>query len=300
MIRKILWILLLLLIAFTAFANGFPEDLNFSLPGESAELITTENSGVQDYWYHDLSLKILFVAIFSTAGLLITWTKRHAFRKPVLIITTVVQGFLLGGYLCPSRAIQNVILKYDTAYLIMFLVPIVITLFFGRIYCGYACPFGALQELLHVKKLRYKLPEKLDKSLRYLKYILMIAAVAITIITGKLIGESAPFKPLFVFSGTLIAIMITVVFAILSVFLFRPFCTYLCPYGALMAIVSKFRLVKINKDESCASCNLCVKKCPTGAMGEPGKINGECIMCGECCDSCPKDSFVYNVGGAGK
>lgn len=127
-----------------------------------------------------------------------------------------------------------------------------------------------------------------------------MAAVAVTIITGKLVGESAPFKPLFVFSGTAAAIAVTVVFAALSVFLFRPFCTYLCPYGALMALVSKIKLFRLKKDESCINCSLCVRNCPTGAMKEPGIINGECIMCGECCDSCPKDSFIYNVGGAEK
>ena len=300
-IRKTVLIFLIIVTALLIFAGGFPEDLDFSLPGENQEMANLNGgSDGQEYWYHDTPLKIFFVAVFTTAGFIIIWTKKLVFRKPLLIASTIVQGFLLGAYLCPSRAVQNVILKYDTAYLIMFLVPIVTTFLFGRVYCGYACPFGAVQELLHVKRLRYKLPIKLDGLLRYIKYVLLVLAVSLTVATGRIVGGDAPFKPLFIFSGTLVAILMTVAFGILSVFVYRPFCSYLCPYGALMSLVSKFRLIRIKREETCVDCKLCVKKCPVGAMKEPGLGSGECIMCGDCCEVCPKDSLNVCYGGVDK
>ena len=67
-------------------------------------------------------------------------------------------GFVMGGFLCPTSTVRNVIPRFSTGYLLLFLVPVVLSLVMGRVFCGYICPFGAAQELLHVRKLAVKIP----------------------------------------------------------------------------------------------------------------------------------------------
>lgn len=77
------------------------------------------------------------------------------------------------------------------------------------------------------------------------------------------------FQSLFTFEIAVIGIGLTVVFAVLSLFIYRPFCKYFCPYGALMAIVSRFSIFKVKKEDSCVSCNLCLKNALWGLWKHP-------------------------------
>ncbi len=261
----------------------------------SVSLATEESKNLsQPYFTDSLSLKILLVLIFSTAAILIAWKRKFKYRKPFLITSTVILGFLMGGFLCPSLTIQNLIYRYETAYLILFLIPLVITFVFGRVYCGYVCPYGAIQELINVKNI--KIPKKADRYLKYIKYILLITLPVISIIVGYEFGFEAPFKTVFNFSFLLVPLIITIGFAFISIFSNRFFCRYICPYGALMGLISKISLFRLFKDEDCIKCGLCVKACPQGAMCSPGESKSECIMCGKCIEKCPKDCLKIKGG----
>jgi polyferredoxin len=248
----------------------------------------------QPYFTDSLSLKILLVLIFSTGAIIIAWKRKFKYRKPFLIISTVILGFLMGGFLCPSLTIQNLIYRYETAYLILFLIPLVITFVFGRVYCGYVCPYGAIQELINVKNI--KIPKKVDRYLKCIKYVLLITLPVISIIVGYEFGFEAPFKTVFNFSFLLVPMIITIGFAFISIFSNRFFCRYICPYGALMGLISKISIFKLFKDEDCIKCGLCVKACPQGAMCSPGESKSECIMCGKCIEKCPKDCLKIKGG----
>lgn len=293
--RRFFLIVLVIFFTYILFADSFPSDLDFNLPGSQTQI--QDQVQQSSYWKHDLLWKTLAVGGLSAIGIWISLRKAFKYRKVLMIVSIAILGFLFGGVLCPITTVQNVLFKYETAYLLMFLIPVIISFIFGRIYCGYVCPFGGVQELLYMKKYGKKVPYKTDKLLRYVKYIVLAIVVIAALSAGRVFSGSTPFKSLFTFEFAIIGILITTVFAILSIFIYRPFCKYLCPYGALMAFASRFSIFKVKKNDSCVNCNLCLKKCPMGAMETPGEVSDECIMCGECCCACPKNSLEIKSGG---
>ena len=288
---KIAVLIVSLLFSVGCLALEFPEGLEFSAPD-----IGASQKQASSYWLHDIAVKLVVVIAFSLASIGFVWFRLYGFRKWINIASIVILGFLLGGVLCPSNVIQNTIMKYNTAYLIMFLVPIILTLLLGRVYCGYVCPFGAIQELINTKKLRKKIPDKLDRKLKLIKYgILLIVGIG-TVITGRAVGSLSLLKPIFTFSGTLASIIGTVGVLAASVFYYRPFCRYLCPYGALMALLSRLSFYRIRTSSSCVKCKICERKCNMAAIVD-GSVGHECLLCGECIDVCPKGSLKINSGG---
>jgi len=271
------------------------EDKGFG-PASGTNLTNRVETVKNDFWFHDIFLKIITVAALIIASLLIFlfFRNKRWYRKLLMVSSVIIIGFIFGGFLCPVTAVQNVIIKFGTAYTILFSIPLISTLLFGRIYCSSVCPYGALSELLHIRKFAIRVPKKLDKILKYVKYGILIFLVLRIFLTGELIGDT-PFKALFTFGGETLNWIMTGVFLFLSLFIYRPFCRYFCPYGALMALISKISLFRLKKDEKCVSCRICEKTCQMDAMDEQAKANSECILCGECCQKCPKDSLSLST-----
>ena len=76
-----------------------------------------------------------------------------------------------------------------------------------------------------------------------------------------------------------------------SLLIERFFCRYLCPLGAVFAIVSKFRLFKIRKPrEHCGACRACTKRCSMGISLYRVNVvrSAECIDCMNCVEICPR------------
>jgi len=241
-----------------------------------------------DYFLHDQLTKLLLVLGFTGAGLAIVLLRRFALRRWLLIASVVVLGFVIGGVLCPISAVQNVILKVSTGYLLLFLVPTVAALFVGRLFCGYVCPFGALQEILHVKRFRQGIPARWMRVLRFVPYGILAYLVVRVLVTGVLTwDEATPFKAFFTFGGTPLTFGIGALFAALSIFVFRPFCRLFCPLGAWLSLVSRLSPLRVRVGSSCVSCGKCDAACSLCAM-EKGRANpADCLLCGECIRTCP-------------
>lgn len=166
------------------------------------------------------------------------------------------------------------------------------TLLLGNFFCGWLCVFGSYQEFLG--KLSNKLfnktfsvPERLDKALSTLRYLPIF-------ITLVLIDETLNARRAFVyiFDGrpilqiTLIAFF---VFSVLSLFIHRPFCRWLCVKGAGYGLLSLGRIVTINKNNSCINCKKCNKSCPMSIdiAQKDTIIDPRCINCLKCMSNCP-------------
>lgn len=292
--KKTIILFVLIFLAMNIVALEFPEGLEFSVPD-----ISTSQRQTSRYWLHDIALKLAFVVAFSLTSVGLVWLKLNKFRKWMNIASIVVLGFVFGGILCPSNALQNAIVKYNTAYLIVFLVPVILALLIGRVYCGYVCPFGAVQELINTKKLRKKIPDKVDRKLKLIKYGILLFVGGGTLIAGQTVGSLSLLKPLFTFSGTLVSIVGTVGILAAAVFYYRPYCRYLCPYGALMALLSKLSIYRIVTSSSCVKCKMCERKCSMNAIVD-GYVGNECLLCGNCIQVCPKASLAINRGGKEK
>jgi polyferredoxin len=244
------------------------------------------------YFGGDQLLKLSIMAGLAGLALGVVAVRGYRYRKWLLLVSVGIAGFYLGGLLCPLCAVQNVFLKWNTGYLLLFLLPIVLTLLVGRVYCGYVCPYGAVQELLHIGKWAPRIPARWRKLLKLLKYAVLIFLVVRVLVTGtEILKDTTPFKALFAWGGTPLTIALTAVFAVLSVFVWRPFCETLCPLGALLSLVSRVSLFRLEADTTCSSCGLCTKQCPA-ATCEGGSISSaDCYMCGQCVRTCHGNSL---------
>lgn len=223
---------------------------------------------------------------------------------------------------CPIGSLQAVIgsIKYKAS----FYVGGIITLFgviFGRFICGWLCVFGLIEDLLYrIPVPKITIPKKIDSVLRYLKYVILIVFVLLlpSILTNEF-GVAPPYFcewicpvgtleggiPLVLLKESLrktigfifywkFAILIALV--LLSMFVYRPFCKYLCPLGGIYGLFNKVSIVRLHLDkESCVDCNKCGSVCPMQV--EPNKIpdSMECIRCGKCTDACPTDALHLGV-----
>ena len=189
--------------------------------------------------------------------------------------------------------------------LITLAVVLGVTILWGRFFCGYMCTFGALQELLSFagRKLlpgMRKVPARVDKLLKYVKYAVLLAVVLLVwalqlpvdsslspwgvfgaLLSGNvsLMAETVPTLGF----GLLLAILI------LSLFVERIFCRYLCPLGALFTPLSAARLFRIRRQESaCTGCRQCTRACAMGVTVHEDLFvrSGECIDCMKCVAAC--------------
>jgi ferredoxin len=150
-----------------------------------------------------------------------------------------------------------------------FVLPLVFALFAGRTFCAGVCPHGALQDLVLLKPV--KVPPWLEQPLSVLPYIYLGAGVLFAA-TGSafIICQYDPFVPIFRMSGRSLMVLSGAALLLLGVFVGRPYCRFLCPYGALLklgSIVAKWR-VRVTPNY-CTQCRLCEASCPFGAMREP-------------------------------
>ena len=187
-------------------------------------------------------------------------------------------------------------LVYDPFSLLIWGVVIVSFVLWGRgLFCGWLCPFGAMQEFASklgemIGIAQYRVPETLDYWLRYTKYFvlagLVYAALFAPALTEKL-NEIEPFKTAVTvyFMREWYYVAYAVGLLIFSMFIFKGFCRYVCPLGAVMAIGGMLRISKwIDRRIECGSpCQLCKVACDYNAIKKTGEIRyDECFQCLEC------------------
>lgn len=221
---------------------------------------------------------------------------------------------------CPIGALQAVLGsrgRQFSFYAIGFLVAV--GALCGRFVCGWLCPFGLFQELVHKipfpKKLK-KLPG--DKFLRALKYIVLVLFVVILPLTVvNIVGIGDPWFCKYIcpsgmlFGGIPLTMLdegirsaagmlfawkffILAVVILLSIVVYRPFCRYLCPLGAIYGLFNPIALLRYEVDsDKCIDCGKCKKSCPMDIdlHKEPG--SKLCVRCGKCKKNCPTGA-IYN------
>ena len=184
---------------------------------------------------------------------------------------------------------------------------------FGRLVCGWLCPFGLVQDLLHkipfVKKLR-RLPG--ERALRYLKYAVLIGfVIVLPLVVLDIVGQGQPWFCKYICpSGTLFAgipliasnpplraalgwlftwkAAILLALVLLSIVLWRPFCRYLCPLGAIYGLFNPVAVYRFRIDEDrCTDCGACKAACKLDIDVRRTPNSAECVRCGACRRACP-------------
>ena len=180
----------------------------------------------------------------------------------------------------------------------IFWIFIIVTVFlWGRgFFCGWLCPFGSLSELLYkiaravgLKRFQFVPPAALHARLKWLKYGIFFGLLAVSFFSMGLaekLAEVEPFKTTFLV-GILNRSWPYSLFAAgllgLSIFVERPFCKYLCPLGAALAMPTTFRWFGLKRKTECTSCKACAKGCGSLAIDSKGNIDQrECMLCLDC------------------
>lgn len=223
---------------------------------------------------------------------------------------------------CPIGSLQATLnsREYKIAlYVIGFLV--VVGTLLGRFVCGFLCPFGLIQDLLFkipfIKKIR-KLPG--EKFLRYFRFVILSVFVIllplfVVDITGLgepwfckficpvgtleggiplvLLNKSLKSAIGFLFKWKVLILILTV---LISIIIYRPFCRYICPLGAIYGIFNKFSLYRFKIDSTkCTQCGACQKKCKLDIKVYKNPNSMDCIRCGECKESCPNNAIYIKT-----
>lgn len=191
------------------------------------------------------------------------------------------------------------------AGLLIFSLTLVLALLVRRGFCSWACPIGTAAEFLHKagKKIigrNFLMPRWLDLPLRMLKYVLLaffagfIFAMPVPALKEFIYGpynRIADIKMyLFFEHASPTALQVLVVIGILSVLFKNFWCRYLCPYGALLGLISRLSPTAIRRNMSlCTNCGACSRACPNriAVDKQTAVCTAECTACYSCVDACP-------------
>lgn len=242
-------------------------------------------------------------------------------------LTLLYFGVLRGGCICPVGAVAAMskglvypqLVAISTA--LLFLMPLVVSLFMGRVFCVAGCPLGAMQHLISRRSVR--LPERLERVLRFLP-VITLAATAWLSAKGlfMLVCFLDPYKTAFFWSygwihrlvvylesgfveprwwfwiGDWGAWGILIGSLVLGLWVYRPFCRFLCPYGVLLGVFAAIGFKRRNiAIANCVKCGICEKRCPVHAITRHPVSKDyfissfHCIQCNRCSSSCRRDGI---------
>ena len=223
---------------------------------------------------------------------------------------------------CPIGSLQAVIgnSNYKFSYYILGFLFFIGALM-GRFVCGWLCPFGLIQDLLYKIPFFKKIKTfKYDKHLRKIKYfILLIFVIILPMFVVDILGQGSPYFcklncPIGMLEGGIPLVLlnksmrgaigflyywkgtILILTILLSIMIYRPFCKYICPLGAIYSFFNPISIFKYRLDKNkCISCGRCKKVCQMNVDPTKNCNHKECIRCARCKNACPVDAISCGI-----
>jgi formate hydrogenlyase subunit 6/NADH:ubiquinone oxidoreductase subunit I len=217
------------------------------------------------------------VIVLIGALIVTTWLALKKRSRQGLIWMSVFSlayfGFYRQGCICAVGSVQNVSLAlFNQGYsipltgLLFFIIPLLFALAYGRVFCAGVCPLGAIQELTGFKPV--KLAKAVEVVLASIPFIYLGIAVLFASTNSQfIICRYDPFVGIFRLDAPYTMIIFGVLLLLAGIFVNRPYCRFLCPYGVLLNIFSRFagKHLTITPAE-CINCRLCEEVCPYDAI----------------------------------
>jgi NosR/NirI family nitrous oxide reductase transcriptional regulator len=182
-------------------------------------------------------------------------------------------GFYREGCICAVGSVQNVSLAlFNTGYsipltaLLFFIIPLLFALAYGRVFCAGVCPLGAIQELTGFRPV--KLPKAVEVILAFVPFIYLGVAVLFAATNSQfIICRYDPFVGIFRLDAPYTMIIFGALLLLAGIFVNRPYCRFLCPYGVLLNLFSRFAGTHLTiTPAECTNCRLCEEVCPYDAI----------------------------------
>ncbi|HUW57890.1 MAG TPA: 4Fe-4S binding protein [Planctomycetota bacterium] len=262
------WVVLALVLGASAWVWAVPlPDFD---PGY--EMPTFQTPAPRSTWVQVLDVALLAAALAAASWILLRLRSR-TWMIVLSVACLAYFGFYRGGCVCPIGATQNVTRGlFDASYhvpvtvILFWTLPLAFCLLAGRVFCGGVCPLGAMQDLVLIRPV--KVPVWLERGLRVVPFVYLGAAVLFAA-TGTMfiICRYDPFVPFFRLAGPFVMFVAGGTLLVLSTFVGRPYCRWLCPYGAVLSLLARvsWKGASITPDE-CVVCGLCEDACPFGAI----------------------------------
>lgn len=258
------------------------------------------------FWILYLGIRFgIFVRHFETAG-----------ASPFVSRPPGVEGFLpIGALVSLKHWLANGLIDtIHPAALVLFLTFVLMSLLAKKSFCSWLCPVGTLSEGTWKIGQRlfgrnFQIWTWLDIPLRGLKYLLLLffAKIILLDMPAQAIGGflRSPYwavsdiKMLYFFTRlSQTAIIIIAVLVVLSLLYKNAWCRYLCPYGALLGLLSMASPMKIRRDDNrCNSCGNCSRHCPAllPVHRKTTIHSPECIGCLSCVENCHNGSLAMSL-----
>lgn len=236
-------------------------------------------------------------------------------RKIYYIISFSIFGILLGSDPGPMGTVKDAVVLLGKSGTIFPPRLVAMTLLLGTVIlankfiCSWGCQAGTLQDAIfrlnrdHADRSglvkNYKPPFILSNSIRVGVFVLLVLG---SVFWGVDILEPIdPFKIFKPFALGLAGGTFIILIMILSLFIYRPWCHFFCPFGLVGWVLEKFSVYKIKVDyEKCISCGICEKACPSTVMGailkQDRKTIPDCFSCATCINACPVNAISFERG----
>ncbi len=238
----------------------------------------------------------LYALVFFIVLFVLWYTRRwRRWQGIALLVITIALGFIIFSPIIPWQ-FQQLVLRDVQGIggpigiaVIGLLTMLALSFLFGRFYCGYLCPVGAVQELGYLTPV-----PKLRLGSKIMPYLFRWAFFFVFIGAGIILSQS--ILALFGIRDFFLLILSTGFFVFLvliglSFFLYRPFCRFFCPFGALVSVPAMGSRYKIRRTAACIECKKCEKACPTNEA-KRDDLKAECYLCHRCLDVCPVDGAL--------
>jgi len=235
-------------------------------------------------------------------------------RKWIYMAAVGLFGIILGSDPSPMGTVKDAIVLLGSKgvifppRLIAFVIFLLMVILANKFICSWGCQIGTLQDLIFrfnrdrkdSKGLfgQVKIPFIVSNSIRILFFVLLILVAFFW--AADIIGAIDPFKifkpqAIGMAGGLFIGLIL-----VLSLFVYRPWCHFFCPFGLVGWLGEKVSFFKIKVDyEKCISCRACSKACPSTVMDailKQDRVIPDCFSCGTCMETCPVKAISFERG----